>query len=214
MFEIKAQMLTQAVQDSHFRSRLIANPLTVAAENGWDIPTQTQMTVVEETPSHYYLVLPALGTQKDLANEELLANQTAQTSENSELVSSTGHMLEIEVQLLAQAAQDCDFRSRLIADPKTVMAQKGLNFPTNIQVSVLQETSNHYYLVLPALDFSELEANRELSDAELELVAGGANSQNHSWTGCASGQSGCVATKGCDEAIATVGITLAATAAL
>ncbi|MFN6539970.1 MAG: NHLP leader peptide family RiPP precursor, partial [Nostoc sp. EkiNYC01] len=68
MFEIKAQMLTQAVQDSHFRSRLIADPLTVAAENGWNIPTQTQITVVEETPSHYYLVLPALGTQ-DLANQ-------------------------------------------------------------------------------------------------------------------------------------------------
>ncbi|MEH2070407.1 MAG: NHLP leader peptide family RiPP precursor [Nostoc sp.] len=200
MFEIKAQMLTQAVQDSHFRSRLIADPLAVAAENGWDIPTQTQMTVVEETPSHYYLVLPALATQKDLLGEDLIANQTAQTPENSSLVSSTGHMLEIEVQLLVRAAQDCDFRNRLIADPKTVMAQKGLNFPTDIQVSVLQETANHYYLVLPALDFSELEVNRELSDAELELVAGGGNSQNHSWTGCASGQKGCVATNGCKEA--------------
>ncbi|MEH2070408.1 MAG: NHLP leader peptide family RiPP precursor [Nostoc sp.] len=200
MFEIKAQMLTQAVQNSDFRSRLIADPLVVAAENGWDVPTQIQMTVVEETPSHYYLVLPALGTQKDLLGEDLLANQTAQISENSSLVSSTAHILEIEVQLLARAAQDCDFRTRLIADPKTVMAEKGLNFPTDIQVSVLQETANHYYLVLPALDFSELEVNRELSDAELELVAGGANSQNHSWTGCASGQSGCVATKGCDEA--------------
>ncbi|MEH2070410.1 MAG: NHLP leader peptide family RiPP precursor [Nostoc sp.] len=197
MFEIKAQMLTQAVQDSHFRSRLIANPLAVAAENGWNIPTQTQITVVEETPSHYYLVLPALGAQKDLKNEELIANQTAQTPENSDLVSSTAHILEIEVQLLARAAQDSDFRNRLIANPKTVMAQKGLHFPTNIQVSVLQETPDHYYLVLPALDFSDLEANRELSDAELELVAGGANSQNHSWTGCASGQSGCVATANC-----------------
>ncbi|MBD2610064.1 MAG: NHLP leader peptide family natural product precursor [Nostoc sp. GBBB01] len=202
MFEIKAQMLTQAVQDSHFRSRLIANPLAVAAEYGWNIPTQTQITVVEETPSHYYLVLPALGTQ-DLAN---------QTPENSD-VNSTAHMLEIEVQLLARAAQDVDFRNDLIADPKTVMAQKGLNFPNNIQVSVLEETANSYYLVLPALDFSELEANRDLSDAELELVAGGADTQNHSWTGCASGQSGCVATKGCDAAIATVGVTLAATAA-
>ncbi|MFN6535640.1 MAG: NHLP leader peptide family RiPP precursor [Nostoc sp. EkiNYC01] len=195
MFEIKAQMLTQAVQDSHFRSRLIADPLVVAAEYGWNIPTQTQITVVEETPSHYYLVLPVLGTQKDLANEDSIANQTP---ENSDSVSSTAHMLEIEVQLLARAAQDSSFRSRLIADPKTVMAQKGLNFPTNIQVSVLEETPNRYYLVLPALDFSELEANRELSDTELELVAGGTDTDNHSWTGCASGQKGCVATNGCN----------------
>ncbi|WP_445634082.1 NHLP leader peptide family RiPP precursor [Nostoc sp. DSM 114161] len=203
MFEIKAQLLTQAVQDSYFRNRLIADPLTVAAEYGWNIPTQTQITVVEETPSHYYLVLPALGTQ-DLAN---------QTPENSD-VNSTAHILEIEVQLLARAAQDCDFRTRLIADPKTVMAQKGLNFPTNIQVSVLEETANRYYLVLPALDFSELETNRDLSDAELELVAGGSDTQNHSWTGCASGQSGCVATKGCDAAASTVAVTIGVTAAL
>ncbi|WP_445634081.1 NHLP leader peptide family RiPP precursor [Nostoc sp. DSM 114161] len=107
-------------------------------------------------------------------------------------------MLEIEVQLLARAAQDSNFRSRLIADPKTVMAQKGLNFPTNIQVSVLGETPDRYYLVLPALDFSELETNRELSDKELELVAGGADTDNHSWTGCASGQKGCVATNCCN----------------
>ncbi|YAG16455.1 hypothetical protein NSTC745_05831 [Nostoc sp. DSM 114161] len=32
MFEIKAQMLTQAVQNSQIRSRLIAAPLAVAAE--------------------------------------------------------------------------------------------------------------------------------------------------------------------------------------
>lgn len=197
MFEIKAKMLAQATQDSKFRSRLIAEPLAVIAEKGWDVPTQTQITVVEETPNHYYLVLPAL----ELLDEQPKANQTPQTPENPSSISSTGHMLEIEVQLLAQAAQDSEFCSRLITDPKTVMAEKGLNFPTDIQVTVLQETSNHYYLVLPALDFLELEDNRELSDEELELVAGGGlDSANKKWTGCASHQKGCVATNGCGAA--------------
>lgn len=149
MFEIKAQMLAQAVQDSKFRSRLIAAPLAVIAEKGWDVPTQTQITVVEETSTSYYLVLPVL----ELSDEQLKVNQTTQTPENPSSISSTGHMIEIEVQLLAWAAQDLEFRSRLIADPKTVMAERGLYFPTDIQITVLEETLNHYYFVLPALDF-------------------------------------------------------------
>lgn len=206
MLEIKIQMLTQAAQDSEFRSQLIVDPMAAIAEKGWDVPTRTQITVVEETSSHYYLVLPPLepsdlDTEKDLSDEQIKMNQAVQTSANSLSLTPTGHMLEIEVQLLARAAQDSEFRSHLIANPKAVMAEKGFNVPANIEVTVLQETPNHYYLVLPVLDFSELEADKELSDEELELVAGGGiDSENGQWTGCASGQSGCVATNGCQVA--------------
>jgi hypothetical protein len=101
-------------------------------------------------------------------------------------------MPDLEAQVLAQAVQDPALRARLLADPKAVFAERGVNIPPEIQIQVLQETRQQYYLVLPAA--AERRAGASLTDADLEHVAGGALSTDTAWTGCASGRSGCVAT--------------------
>jgi Nitrile hydratase, alpha chain len=105
----------------------------------------------------------------------------------------TGRARELEAQVIAQAVQDPPFRARLLADPKAVFADLGLNIPPEVTIQVLQETAQQYYLVLPAAERAGRRAGARLSDADLEHVAGG-GSYNYSWTGCGSGQSGCVDT--------------------
>ena len=104
---------------------------------------------------------------------------------------ASGHARELEAQVLARATQDPAFRARLLADPKAVFAEMGLSIPPQVQVQALEETADHYYLVLPAL--AERRAGASLSDAELENVAGGEglDSLETGWTGCGSGQAGC-----------------------
>lgn len=112
-------------------------------------------------------------------------------------MSSTGRMADVEAQLMNQAMQDTAFRDRLLADPRTVLAEQGLAIPEDVQIQVFQETPNQYYLVLPAATSVEPVV---LSDEELEAVSGGEfldgvplpSSQNTGWTGCGSGQSGCI----------------------
>jgi hypothetical protein len=105
---------------------------------------------------------------------------------------ATGHAREIETQVIAQAVQDPAFRARLLADPKVVLAERGLSIPPEVTIQAVQETAEQYYLVLPAA--AGRRAGARLSDADLEHVAGGGDTptQYTGWTGCGTGQSGCI----------------------
>lgn len=75
-------------------------------------------------------------------------------------------------QIIARAARDEEYRKRLIANPKRAITEvTGSEVPANIDVKVVQETPTTVYLVLPNLTQA---GAGELSDAELQNVAGGA----------------------------------------
>ncbi|MBD1856124.1 MULTISPECIES: NHLP leader peptide family RiPP precursor [Leptolyngbya] len=112
--------------------------------------------------------------------------------------SNAGRMSEVEAQLISRAIQDAAFRDRLIADPKAILAEQGLAVSEDVKIQVLQETSSQYYLVLPA-EYSAADSTIALSDTELEAIAGGAASQVTSWTGCGTGQSGCIVSNICNS---------------
>ena len=123
---------------------------------------------------------------------DVAPNDPASASGNASSIDpASGRARELEAQVLAQAVQDPAFRARLLADPKAVFAERGLSIPPEIQIQVVQETAEQYYLVLPAV---ERRAGASLSDADLEHVAGGVVTAWTEWTGCGSGQSGCTHT--------------------
>lgn len=108
----------------------------------------------------------------------------------------TGHAQDIEARVIAQTVRDPVFRARVLAEPRAVFAEMGLNIPPEIEIQTLEETAEQYYLVLPA--GVQAGAGTSLSDAQLEAVAGGGSGAypptgDTLWTGCGSGQSGCVA---------------------
>jgi hypothetical protein len=77
----------------------------------------------------------------------------------------------LEAKLIDRAMKDAAFREELVRDPKAVFARElGISVPDSIHVQVLEESSTTVYLVLPQAPAS---AGTELSDQELEAVAGG-----------------------------------------
>ena len=65
---------------------------------------------------------------------------------------------EMRDHLLGKAAEDAEFRARLVADPKALLTEEfGINLPDSLAISVYEDNSTHVHLVLPPN--SELDAN-------------------------------------------------------
>ncbi len=79
---------------------------------------------------------------------------------------------EIERWIVQKSIEDESFRQRLIEDPKgTVEQELGTQLPEDVRVVTVEETADTIYLVLPSA--SPVGQGGELSDRELEAVAGG-----------------------------------------
>jgi|SRR5688572_29109026 hypothetical protein len=83
-----------------------------------------------------------------------------------------GGRAEIERSLIERSLEDEALRQRLLADPKAAVEEElGTRLPDEVQVIAVEETAETIYLVLPSA--SPLGEGGELSDRELEAVAGG-----------------------------------------
>src|SRR4029450_5499613 len=86
-----------------------------------------------------------------------------------------GGRAEIERTLVQRSLEDEDFRQRLLDDPKAAVEQAlATQLPEGVGVRVVEESADAIYLVLPSA--SPLGEGVELSDEELEAVAGGGQS--------------------------------------
>lgn len=75
----------------------------------------------------------------------------------------------VEAELTSKAWQDPDFMEELRADPKAVIAKEyGVELPDSVDLKVVEESANLLYIRIPPNP-----ADLELSDEQLELVAGG-----------------------------------------
>jgi hypothetical protein len=75
---------------------------------------------------------------------------------------------ELQSQTLAKAATDSAFRQQLIRDPREAIAQAfGVLLPSNLEISIIEESPTRLCLVLPPA------TSNELSEADLSDVSGG-----------------------------------------
>ncbi len=73
---------------------------------------------------------------------------------------------ELKTQILSKAAEDGEFRARLIADPKgAISSEIGADIPEGFDVAVHEDSATTVHLVLPP--------SPQLTEAELEMATGG-----------------------------------------
>ena len=73
---------------------------------------------------------------------------------------------EIRAKIMGRAAEDADFRARLLSDPKAAVEQElGVTIPASMSIEVHEESDAAAHLVLPP--------DSKLSEGDLQAVAGG-----------------------------------------
>jgi hypothetical protein len=75
--------------------------------------------------------------------------------------------------VITKALEDAAFKQQLLSDPKTAVEKLLGKSLGAINLKVVQETANTMYLVLPVHAGSS-----ELSDEELDMVAGGSHEES------------------------------------
>jgi hypothetical protein len=129
------QVMAKAVHEPDFRSRFVENPKVILDEMDIPIPSAQNVTVLESREGEIFFVLPVL-TEEDVQQlRDSLKTVHPQRSVRS--------------RILLKAREDPDYKAKLLEEPKTTLKAEGLPIPNTSTVTVLENSPEQLYIVLP-----------------------------------------------------------------
>ena len=144
----KYEELSQRLQSNEkFKNRFLSEPKSILTETGINIPNSVGVEAHEDTAQIRNFVIPMQSSNEDEA-----------TASNP-----------LFRKAIAKAYSDASFKAQLMQNPKSAIAElTGESLPEDIDVCVHENTSTLKHIVVTIDPASE-----ELSEHELETVAGG-----------------------------------------
>jgi Nitrile hydratase, alpha chain len=155
------EALERVWSDEALKNRLISDPKPVLSEFGLEIPDTISVQIHENSATVMNFVLPAQAALEGIDPEAADP---------------------IIGKVIKRAWADSGFKAKLIAEPKAAIQEAtGVALPDTLQVNVYENTATLEHLVLPINP-----NDSELSDADLEGVAGGLSKGAQWGVGCGS----------------------------
>lgn len=138
------EALDRLWSDQGLKQRLFTDPKPVLKEFGLEIPEGVSVQVHENNNKVFNAVLPMKPENKTALGADPLS------------------------QIIERAWSDAAFKQKLLSNPKEAAAEMGAKLPEGIEVKVWENSATVEHIVLPANP-----VETELSEMELEAVAGG-----------------------------------------
>ncbi|MBD1825743.1 NHLP leader peptide family natural product precursor [Cyanobacteria bacterium FACHB-DQ100] len=155
------EALEQVWSDEALKNRLLSDPKPVLSEFGLDISDQVDVKVHENTANCLNFILPEQAIFEGADPEALDP---------------------VAGKVMKRAWADSEFKTQLLAAPKAAIQDAtGVTLPEEMTVNVYENTPEVRHMILPANP-----NDSELSDMDLEGVAGGLSKGAQWGVGCGS----------------------------
>ena len=136
-----AGIVDRAAADAAFRQELLRAPVATLQGEGIDVPAGSEVRVLENTAGLRHLVLPARPDGFEDDEPPGAASGGAR---------SPAEALHAHARLVIDSWSDGDLRARLLADPASVMAERGIALPGDVaELRVVEPDDRILYLVIP-----------------------------------------------------------------
>jgi len=170
----------KAVSDDAFRAQAVKDPKAALAGLGVQIPSGMSVKVYQNTPNEIHAVLP----------------------ENAGKGVPQGTDPNV-AKVFEKAWSDPKFKAELLKDPAAaIKSATNAKLPKSLKIFVHENTAKEMIFVLPYVAGAK---SGELSDADLEMVAGGKGNVNAGGCGASLATQGAVVTAAGGAAVATGG---------
>ena len=160
------RLLDACVADDALKERFKADPRSVMAERGIEVPEGITFRVVEDTDACAHITLPK--KIPGVTSASSLAREMGEYYHSliCWVLSLTVHQ-EGLMKVFDACWADDGFKARLIADPRIALAEHGIDLPTDLDFKIVENTDDCVHITLPNRPCNEL------SDVELSLAAAG-----------------------------------------
>jgi hypothetical protein len=157
------EMIKDLWQSPDKKSRFMSDPKAYLRQAGEQIPDNVQVVALEDSPTTLSVVVPAQGAALPPGGDPVTL-------------------------AIIRGMNDPAYKARAIANPKEIAAELGFTVPENLNIRILENTPNRVHVVIPYNP-----AEGELSDTELEAVAGGLSKAGQAGVGCGAATAGTIA---------------------
>jgi len=141
--DVVANVVAQAASDASFRQQLLSSPAATLESAGIPIPSGATVRVLENTSTTAWAIVPP--RPSDVSDADL--QQTSTDSGGS----TAGQNLVGYGSLVISMWTDSDLKSRFLADPAAVFAERGISVPAGVTVKAVEATSDTLYMTIPEL---------------------------------------------------------------